>query len=264
MDLFDYYGFFDKTETFTVLDKVENTIIDHLLKKYLPTEGRLLDSGAGNGANAFKFADAGYVVTAIDSSEENVSNIQKDSRASSLNGIFVSGSSDLSKFEDGSFDIIISLGPMYNLQTKADREVFVREALRVLSPDGYFAFSFMSNVAITFGQYFKAFSTTEASERLKAYRKLAAVEKTHSFEKFYGMNQDELADISRECGIDILTIASTYSMLNDAPEIIGAMSPEEYDKFIEDQISTCEDPFITRYCMRGLFVGRKKQFDPFA
>ena len=47
-----------------------------------------------------------------------------------------------------------------------------------------------------------------------------------------------------------------YVRVNDVGE-------EEYARFKNAQIATCEDPFAARYAMRGLFIGRKKALDDF-
>ncbi len=264
MDAFEYYGFFNPKDTANRLNEVETRIIESLFDKYLPKSGRLLNTCSGDGKYAFKFAENGYSVTVADENESNVNILKNDTRASLLNDIVATTPSELSMFENDSFDVVISLGSVYHMQTKAEREVFVRESMRVLAPDGYLAFTYMTPIAMNFGQYFYAYKAIDANEKMKAFRRLAAVEKTHAFDKFYGMNLDEMADISREYGIDIQTVAATYSMVNDSSGEIAGFDDEAFEKFVEDQISICEDPFVTRYCMRGLFIGKKKLLDPFA
>lgn len=263
MDMFEYYGLFREEHTTDRLTCAETQIINHLFDKYLPKEGRVLDTSAGLGTFAFYLAERGYSVTAGDLIPEYVDAINKDPRVSMLDGTYCASSLDLSRFADESFDIVISMGSIYHMSTKAEREKMVRESLRVLAPNGYFAFTYMTPMAMTLGQYFKAMRTYDKDEKLKAYRKLATVEKNHTCDMFYGMTLEEMTDISREYGMDILTVASTYGLLYNMVGEVDAMNDEEYNKFIEGQIATCEDAFVARYCMRGLFIGRKKQIDFF-
>ena len=74
---------------------------------------------------------------------------------------------------------------------------------------------------------------------------------------------EEITDLSREYGLEILTVASTYGAVYSMADDVAAMSEEEYEKFRNAQIATCEDPFAARYAMRGLFIGRKKALDDF-
>ncbi|MGN1347174.1 MAG: class I SAM-dependent methyltransferase [Eubacteriales bacterium] len=263
MDMFEYYGYFAEENQADKLIETENRVIDALFDKYLPGKGELLDSSAGVGRNAFRFARLGYTVTAGDFIAEHVDAIRANPEAALLKGTYCANARNLSAFADGSFDVVISLGSMYHMRTKAEREVFFRESLRVLRPSGIFAFTYMSPMALTFGQYFNAMQTREPAERLKAYRKLANVEKTHVCDMFYGMTLDEMTDISREYGVQILSVASTYGMFYTMADDLDSLSPEEYEKFTQCQIATCEDPVVTRYCMRGLFIGRKKELDMF-
>lgn len=263
MDMFEYYGLFREEYSTDRLTAAESKIIEHLFDKYLPKEGRVIDTSAGLGTFAFRFADLGYRVTAGDLLAEHVEAINSSPNAEKLEGTYCASPRNLSQFADGSFDILISLGSMYHMKTKAEREAFVRESMRVLKPDGYIAFTFMTPMAMTLGQYFNAMRTTDVLDKLKAYRKLATVEKTHTCDMFYGMTLDEMTDISREYGISIVTVASTYALLYNMADEIDALSEEDYQKFVEVQISTCEDPIIARYCMRGLFIGKKKDVDMF-
>lgn len=263
MDMFEYYGLFREEHNIDRLTCTETKIIEHLFDKYLPKEGKVLDSSAGLGSFAFRFAERGYSVTAGDLLSEHVEELQKDPRASLLDGTYCASPRNLSQFEDGSFNIVISMGSIYHMMTKAERETMIRESLRVLAPDGYFAFTFMTPMAMTLGQYFKAMRTYDNLEKLKAYRKLANVEKNHSCDMFYGMTLEEMTDLSREYGMDIITVASTYGMLYNMVGEVEAMSDKEYQTFLEGQIATCEDAFVARYAMRGLFIGKKKQIDFF-
>ena len=263
MDMFEYYGLFREDYDSDRLTAAESRIIEHLFDKYLPKEGKVIDTSAGLGTFAFRFADLGYSVTAGDLLAEHVEAINSSPNATKLEKTYCASPRNLSQFEDESYDILVSLGSIYHMKTKAERESFVRESLRILKPGGYFAFTYMTPMAMTLGQYFKAMRTFDVLEKLKAYRKLANVEKSHTCDMFYGMTFEEITDIAREYKIDILTIASTYSMLYNMVEEVEELSEEDYHKFLEGQIATCEDPFVARYCMRGLVIGKKKSVDMF-
>ena len=263
MNMFEYYGLFREEHNKDRLTRAETKIIEYLFDKYLPKEGKVLDSAAGEGYFAYRFAEKGYKVTAGDLLADHVAEIRSDARIALLDDTYCASPRNLSQFKDESFDIVISLSPMYHMKTKAERETFVRESLRVLAPDGYFAFTYMTPFAMTLGQYFTAARTYDNLAKLKEFRKLAQVEKSKNCDMFNGMTLDEMADLSREYGLDILTVASTYGMLYNMIGEVEAMSEEEYNAFVEGQIATCEDAFVARYCMRGLFIGKKKQIDIF-
>ena len=263
MNMFEYFGYFGEESRNDRLTETERAVIVHLFDKYLPKTGRLLDSAAGNGENAFRFASLGYEVTAGDLIAERVDAMKADPRASGIREFFCAAPRSLGHFDDGSFDIVVSLGAMYYSRTRAEREAFVRESLRVLAEDGTFVYSFMTPFAMTVGQFLNASGCMDARDRLKEFRRLATVEKTHSVDMFSGTTMEEITDLSREYGLEILTVASTYSLPTGMAEEIGAMDEESYRKFQNAQIATCEDPFVARYAMRGLFIGKKKPIDEF-
>ena len=263
MNMFEYYGYFREEYETDCLTKTESKIIRHLFDKYLPAEGRVLDSSAGFGTFAFDFAERGYKVVAGDLIADHVEQIKADSRFPLLEDVYCASPRNLSQFADGSFDIVISLGPMYHFKTNAERAAYVRESLRVLSPEGYFAFTFMTPFAMTLGQYFNAVRTYDNRDKLKAFRKLAQVEKSHNCDMFIGLDLDDISDIAREHGMEILTVASTYGMLYNMTGEVEGLNEEEYNNFVNGQIATCEDAFIARYCMRGLVICKKRNMDMF-
>ncbi|MCM1283416.1 MAG: class I SAM-dependent methyltransferase [Muribaculaceae bacterium] len=67
-----------------------------------------MDCAAGTGIYAFYLADKGHVVTAT----------------------------DMSVFEDNSFDVVLNMGPFYHLITESEREKCLSECIRVLRKGG--------------------------------------------------------------------------------------------------------------------------------
>lgn len=263
MNMFEYFGYFGGEQGNDRLLETEKEVIFHLFDKYLPKEGKLLDSAAGDGTYAFRFAEMGCEVTAGDLIADNIEKMKADPRAEKIKEFYCASPRSLSHLADNSFDTVISLGSMYFMRTKAEREAFVRESLRVLKDDGYFAFTYMTPFAMTMGQFLAAVQTIDNRDRLKEFRKLANVEKTHACDMFSGLTLEEMTDLSREYGLEILTVASTYGLPYNMSDEIGTLSDEEYEKFRKAQIATAEDPFVSRYCMRGLYIGQKKSRDLF-
>ena len=263
MDMFEYYGLFREEHNSDRLTSAETEVIEYLFDKYLPKSGKVIDTAAGTGTFAFKFAEKGYSVTAGDLLEEHYELIKASPKSSSLENIYCSSPRSLAQFDSESFDILVSMGPLYHASTRAERETIVKESMRVLKPEGYIAYTYMTPMAMTLGQYFNAMRTENPLDKVRAYRKLADVEKNHKCNNFYGMMLDEMTDIAREYGIEIITVASTYALLYNMIDEINAMSDEEYRNFVKVQIETCEDPLVAKYCMRGILIGKKRNHDMF-
>lgn len=266
MDRFKYCGFYGDKDSHSEdrLHDIKHLTINYLLEKYLPKEGKVLNTSANNASYAIELAHKGYSVTVTEPSDDNLALIRSNPNANLLSSIGMGTPLDLSAFSSESFDILISLRTMYRLTTQAERELFLRESLRVVKQEGYIVFSFMTPFALTYNQYVEvANCPNNPADKIKSYRKLAKVEKTHTFDAFYGMTLEEITDLCREYRIDIVSIASTYEAMNALDPYVNDMTDDEFHQYMECQYAICEDPAVTRYCLRGLFIGKKRKFDVF-
>jgi len=102
---------------------------------------RVLDAGCGEGYNTRTFARLGAELTGIDLSEKMIQ-FARDNEHDEPLGIdyFVGSFSDLRRFDDGAFDIILST---MALMDGPDFEGTMREFYRVLRPGGTMAFSIL-------------------------------------------------------------------------------------------------------------------------
>ena len=101
---------------------------------------RVLDMGSGLGGPARVFAsEFGCDVTGIDLTPEFVRDAQTLTERCGLTGKvhFDVGSALELPYGDGSFDVVVTEHAVMNIR---DRDVFYREAFRVLKPGGAFAF----------------------------------------------------------------------------------------------------------------------------
>jgi ubiquinone/menaquinone biosynthesis C-methylase UbiE len=118
--------------------QIEETRTRELISRHIPKPpARVLDVGGAAGAYAFWLGDQGYQVHLIDASRRLVSiaeerNSKADHRLSSC----AVGDARLIQYQDESADVVLMLGPLYHLLDRDDRLRALREAFRVLRPDG--------------------------------------------------------------------------------------------------------------------------------
>jgi SAM-dependent methyltransferase len=108
-----------------------------LLLRYLPPPTvPVLDVGGGPGVYAEWLADAGYDVKLVDSTPLHV----REARHRAA-GRFVAEEGDARGLAepDGSYDVVLLLGPLYHLVERGDRVRALTEARRVLRPRGLLA-----------------------------------------------------------------------------------------------------------------------------
>ncbi|GAA2995267.1 hypothetical protein GCM10020229_04750 [Kitasatospora albolonga] len=93
----------------------------------------VLDVGGGPGVHARWLVEEGHRVVVVDPVEGHV----RQARAQGLTA-WVGDARELAQ-DDGSFDVVLMLGPLYHLPDGADRERAWAEACRVVRPGGVVA-----------------------------------------------------------------------------------------------------------------------------
>lgn len=108
-------------------------VLDELIKE----KKTILDCAAGTGIYSFYFADKGHVVTATDITPRHIEVMRGilKNKPYKMETAFLDAT-DMSVFEDESFDIVLNMGPFYHLVNACDREKCMGESLRVLKKGG--------------------------------------------------------------------------------------------------------------------------------
>jgi len=119
------------------------------LKKHLPKRGLILDAGGGPGRYTIELAKMGYDVVLLDLVPENLKlaekMIKKNKIEKRIRGIIEGTITDLSLFDDNTFDSVICLGgPLSHVHPLNDRKKAVRELRRVVKTNRKVIISVMS------------------------------------------------------------------------------------------------------------------------
>lgn len=99
------------------------------------TPGRVLEVGCGRGSLSAYFADAGWDCTLLDLSPKAIELAQKAFDANGLRASFDVGDCLKMPYEDGSFDVVFSIGLLEHFE---DITPVIREQARILAPGGLF------------------------------------------------------------------------------------------------------------------------------
>ena len=120
-----------------------------ILQRYLPPPpARIADVGAGPGAYSIWLAQLGHQVVARDLLPVHVEQLRSDARDQGLLIEAEVGDARELNVADASVDVVLLFGPLYHLITPAARVQCLREAARVVSPDGIVAASAISRWAV--------------------------------------------------------------------------------------------------------------------
>ncbi|MBI4767134.1 MAG: class I SAM-dependent methyltransferase [Deltaproteobacteria bacterium] len=150
---------------------------------------KILDLGCGTGRYSALLADKGASIVGIDPSTEMVA--QARDKVSSLSSVSIShGTIDDMRFEDGSFDVVVSALVASHLP---DLDPFLREVTRVLKSCGRF---FLSDIhpywAVSGHDYVEFFDPTGQEYRIPQHSHL--IEEYWVLFKELGLRLEELRE----------------------------------------------------------------------
>lgn len=131
--------------------QLEQDITWRHLENYLPSQGSILEIGAGTGRYTLELAKRGYAVTAVDFSSKLLEKCRVRIVEEGLTEkvrLIVADARDLGEVETEEFDAVLLMGPLYHLVEQEDRETAISEAHRRLKPGGIIFSSFITRHGI--------------------------------------------------------------------------------------------------------------------
>lgn len=147
-----YYEKFDewaRLETDAGAVELERTLA--LIDISIPTAADILDLGGGPGRYTLAMAERGHHCQLVDISprlvEEANARISRSPQGTKTPQAIVGTATDLSAFDDASFDGILALGPFYHLTTSVERIKAANECFRVLRPGGTVLAAFIPKIS---------------------------------------------------------------------------------------------------------------------
>lgn len=106
------------------------------VERYLAPGMRILDVGAGTGRYAHTLAQRGFCVDAVELVQANIDVFCKHTQPGEPVTVRQGDALELGAFADGSYDLVLLLGPLYHLYSESEKLRALHEALRVLKPGG--------------------------------------------------------------------------------------------------------------------------------
>ena len=122
--------------------------IKRLLARFLEPASRVADIGGGTGRYAEWLVEGGHTVELVDPMPLHVERAR--ARAAGRFTARVGEAREL-PFEDGAFDAVLLLGPLYHLERRDERVAALVEAARVCRPGGLVAATAISRLAPLLG-----------------------------------------------------------------------------------------------------------------
>ncbi|HWT27033.1 MAG TPA: class I SAM-dependent methyltransferase [Mobilitalea sp.] len=220
----------------------------HYFEKYFSKGDKILDACAGTGNYSFKLAELGYQVTAGDLVLHNVDFIRmKNNLNPILDDIYQGSVTDLSRFDNESFDVVLCMGAFYHMKNE-ERLAAVKECLRDLKSNGYLVISYINSVATTLASL---------SDRLENMEEMLHWYRDNDDSVFLHMSPEEIEQIAKKYNTEIIVHIATDGMAFLLRDKVNNASPENFDKWVQFHLDTCEDKSILGSSLHGLIILKK-------
>jgi len=194
-------------------------------------------------------------VTAVELVERNLEVLRNNSKEIKSLKSFQGDATDLSKFENDTFDMTLSLGPLYHLYEEEEINKAIGEAIRVTKSNGIMIFAFISVYAIMNSNYlygnWKAGLKENFTDDYKVRHFKEQVFTGYyivEFEKlFENKNVEWITTVGVDGNLEALEVRNDFEM-----------SDEDFDSYIKWHLKFAETRELLGYNNHLLYICRKK------
>lgn len=219
--------------------QVEYLTTMRYIQRYLRPGMKILEIGAATGRYSHALAQMGYEVDAVELVQHNINLFRDKTQPGERVTVRQGNATDLSCFEDGVYDMVLLLGPMYHLFTGEDQKRALSEALRVTKPYGLLFAAYCGNEA-TMVQY--CFGRGMLKEQ--KYRNLvdpvtfkAASDPAELFELY---RREDIDRLMEGFSVTRLHYVGTDMATNYMRDVVDSMDAELFDLYLRYHFTICE------------------------
>ena len=225
------------------------------IHRYSTSQSKVLEVGSGTGRYSIALAKEGMDVTSVELVESNLAVLRENSKGMVNIKSFQGDATDLSRFPDNSFDVTLSLGPMYHLYEKGEVNCAIDEAIRVTKPGGVILFAFISVFAIMYANYFYGnWALGQAENFTNDYQV-----KHFKEQLFTGYDVTEFEELFHEKAVEWITTAGVDGLMEPIekrPDF--SMSDEDFKLLAEWYLAFSEKRELLGTTNHILYICRKQ------
>lgn len=251
--IINYYNTYDEDGRFFRNNGHQVEFITSMMyfEKLFKKGSFVLDGCAGTGNYSFKLAELGHKVIAGDIVPHNVDIIrEKQSTNPMLNNIYTGSINNLTRFESEMFDVVLCMGAFYHIGNE-ERNIAMAECLRVLKPKGLLVISYINNMAVSV-------SSLNLSNKLENIEQVANWYNNKTKDGiFLNMSPSEIEQIAKIYNTKIVAHIATDGIGYLLSSKINQANKEDFEKWIQFHLQTCEDKNLLGYSLHGLIILEK-------
>ena len=232
----------------------------HKLEPYLSKGKSVCELGAATGRYSLSFAKMGCDVTAVELVPDQVDILNTKAKSEGIElRVFEGNACDVSFIESSSQDVCVILGPLYHLKTLHERELAIKEALRILKPNGVLAVAYISRffVAGMFAQQFPELITPEVLIELNKYGTVSNSKADSFFNVGYFATPAEIECLVQDNGFGVIGYSATDGFGRYISNGVNGFTRSQYQTWLDYHLINCDEPSLLGSSNHGLVIARK-------
>lgn len=240
--------------------KIEFITTTKVLSEHIKSNSKILDCAAGTGIYAFWLADKEHDVTATDITPRHIDFINQTLQTTkhSMNTA-VLDATDMSMFNDETFDVVLNMGPFYHLITEAQREKCLSECLRVLKKGGILVTAYIPRFYVF--QYV-AMSDEKYLDNLLAKQLVETGVLKHDDEKCfwtdtYYSSKEEMETIYTNHNIKIIDHFAQDGLTPLLSQKVDSWNNAQFKIWCDYHYSICREPSVLGSSNHVVIIGQK-------
>ena len=240
-----------------------------LLKVYLKPQRLILDLGGGPGRYTVALAQQGHRIHLADLSPNLLEiakrKVEEYKVSSNVNSFDEVNATDLSEYENDTFDAVLAFGPFYHLTVQKERESAAQEIWRVLKEDGFLFAAFIPKLSGLSGVIDRGVNTGVGAVTKAIFRKTfqAGIYRNtlaHGFQEGYFALQREIEELFGSHGFTTCGIHSLRGIAAGKAEFLMKIKEQNlnlYEEIINVIEETSQDSSVIDFGGHAVYIGRK-------
>jgi len=227
-----------------------------------PVPAQILDIGGGPGRYSIALTKQGYQVTLLDLSQGNLALAQIKAGETAVElGVIIQGDGTSLPQSSQTYDAVLVMGPLYHLLNLEMRLQAVKEARRVLKPDGLIFAAFITrfaplrDLAISNPEWiienrtrFELFFHTGAHPAISG----------GTYADFYFAHPGEVMPFMETAGFETIKLIGCEGIVAGHEEKINQVTGQLWEEWVELNYQLGHEPTLLGAADHLLYIGHRK------